>query len=426
MKAPLLNSTARGPRLPRPFTAMLAAAAVSSVGDGVRLAAFPLLALSITTNPVAVTSLAVANRLPWLLVSLFSGAIADRLDRRTLMVGVDVVRGAAVAALAAALLLGADHLLVLYVVAIILGIGETLFTVAAQGLLPGLVDQEDLGTANGRLFTTQMVGSNFAGPVIGGWLFSVNRVLPFAVDAISFLLGSALLSVVPRARADAPANRSSLLSEIRVGIDWLWRQRLLRSFLVVVTVVNLTQSASQSLLVLLATGQFGVPPSGFGWLLAASGAGAFLGGMLSRRVGDRLGVPWVLLPSIALSCPIFLVMAWAEEPVVLGAALALNAFLGLVVNVQMVTLRQRIVPADRLSRVASVNMFAAFGFAIPVGAIGGGLLAEAVGVRAVYVICAAVIAVLVLTVIRDMRPSAVGRTIAALLGTPEGKPSGTA
>jgi MFS family permease len=410
------SGVSRSLRGSRNFTALLTAAGISSLGDGVRLAAFPLLAVTITASPVAVTGVAIANRLPWLLVALFSGAIADRYDRRKLMILVDIARAAVVAALAVALLLGADHLVILYIVAVLLGIGETLFSAAAQGLLPEIVPPDRLPTANSQLFTLQMVGSNFLGPMVGSWFFGLNRAVPFVLDAVSFVIGSALLGRVKKdTEVERERSDASLVKEVREGLTWVWRHPLMRSFLIVVTVVNLTQSASQSLLVLLATRDLGMSATAFGVVLAASGVGAFLGGLLSPRIGDRLGVPYVLLPSIAVTCPLFVIIGWTGEPVVLGLALGVNAFLGLLANIQMLSLRQRIVPGALLGRVSSVNMFMSFGFAIPVGALGAGLLAEYTSTRQVYLVCAAVVLVLVVTVAKDMRPAQVKRTIDHLL-----------
>lgn len=132
---------------------VLAAFGVSSLGDGMRTAALPLLAVTVTTDPVAVAAIAVFGRLPWILVALFSGAIADRYDRRALMVAVDLCRALVVIGLVAFIISDADHLVLLYAVALLLGIGETLFDTATQGLLPQVVPKENLGKANGNLFT---------------------------------------------------------------------------------------------------------------------------------------------------------------------------------------------------------------------------------------------------------------------------------
>ncbi|MFE7114111.1 MFS transporter [Streptomyces sp. NPDC057654] len=411
-------------RRTRHFTALLAASGVSAVGDGVRLAAFPLLVITLTDNPVAVTGVAIANRLPWLLVSLVSGAVADRYDRRTLMILVDLCRAAVVSALAIAVLTHADPLTLLYGVALLLGIGETLFSTAAQGLLPDLVKAEQLPHANGRLFTLQNVGSNFIGPMAGSWLFSLGKAVPFIIDAISFVIGSSLLSLVPSTnRPSTTSSSTSLRKDVTAGIQLVRHHPLLRSFLLVITVVNLTQSAAQSLLALLAVDELGLPPSQFGLILAGSGVGAFLGGMLSPRIGDRLGVPAILLPAVAVTCPLFALMSWTDQPAVLGLALTVNAFFGLMANVQMTSLRQQLVPREYLSRVASVNMLCAFGFAIPAGALGAGLLAEHTTIRTVYLGCALLILLLVLAITPTMRPAFLRRTISALHSADERSPA---
>ncbi|MET9294857.1 hypothetical protein [Streptomyces sp. NPDC003077] len=133
--------------------------------------------------------------------------------------------------------------------------------------------------------------------------------------------------------------------------------------------------------------------------------------MLSARIGDRLGVPPILLPSIAATCPLFWVMSRTSAPVLLGTAPGVNAFLGLLANVQMSALRQRLVPHTHQGRVASVGVFASFGFAIPGGALGAGFLARYTGTRTVYALCALIVLVLVLAVARTMRPAAVRKAI---------------
>ncbi|GDY34043.1 hypothetical protein GTS_56760 [Gandjariella thermophila] len=406
----------------RNFNAVLGSAAVSSLGDGVRLAALPLLVVTITSDPVAVSGVAIANRLPWIFVALFSGAIADRYRRRTLIIVVDAARATVVLALAALIFLHADTLTMVYVVAVGLGIGETLFDSASQGFLPDLVPAEHLSRANSRLFTVRMVGSNFLGPTIGSWLFGISRMVPFIADSISFAVGSMLVGTVKNQETHQPqGKRKSLLHDVRAGISWLWRHPLIRSFAIVVTLVNFTQSASQSLLVLLAVDDLGISKNAYGLLLTAGGVGGFIGGMLSPRIGDRLGVPYILWPAIALTCPLFFVMAWTRQPVMLGAALASNAFLGILANVQMISLRQRLVPRNYLGRVGSVNQFLSFGLAIPIGALAAGLLAHWTSVRTVYLAAAVAVLVLSLGVMRQMRPAAIKQAIAEVENEPAGE-----
>ncbi len=151
-------------RANRAFQAVLAAAAMSSVGDGIRTAALPLLALFISHSPLAVSGVALAGRLPWFVTAFLGGVIADRYDRRALMILVDSARGIAMAGLAALVLTGARSLLIVYGVAFLIGVGSTLFDLAAAAMLPEIVPQERLGRANGRVFTATLLGGDFAGP----------------------------------------------------------------------------------------------------------------------------------------------------------------------------------------------------------------------------------------------------------------------
>jgi MFS family permease len=396
---------------------VLAAFGVSSLGDGMRTAALPLLAVTVTTDPVAVAAIAVFGRLPWILVALFSGAIADRYDRRALMVAVDLCRALVVIGLVAFIISDADHLVLLYAVALLLGIGETLFDTATQGLLPQVVPKENLGKANGNLFTLNLVAGSFAGPPLGGWLFSIGRIVPFLVDAATFAVAAILVAVHRVTLGPAPqehVERQSILADVGEGLRWVRDHDLIRSFVAVSTVVNFTQSAIQSVLVLLATQVLGLSPAGFGILLTASGVGGFVAGVLSSRIGGRLGVPRVLFPAIMLTIPLFVLIALANDVYTVAAAIGLNAFFGVMASVQMAVLRQRIVPNRLLSRVSSVGQFFSFGFAIPAGALAAGLIAQVYSVRTVYFLAAGVVGVLCLAVASQLRPSNVRSAIQAL------------
>jgi hypothetical protein len=146
------------------------------------------------TNPRLVAGLAVAQRLPWLLFSLVSGALVDRLDRRLLMVRVDAVRSLAVGLLGVAVLADAVSLPLLYAVFFALGTAETLFDSAAISLLPAVVPREQLPRANGRLLSARMVANELVAPPLGGLLFAAAAAVPFLLDAGTFAAAAALVA----------------------------------------------------------------------------------------------------------------------------------------------------------------------------------------------------------------------------------------
>jgi len=152
------------------FRRLWVASALSNLADGVFQVALPLLAVTLTKSPALVAGVALAQRLPWLVMALPAGALADRLDRRRTMVRVDALRVIVMGALAAAVGLDAASMPVLYAAAVVLGVGETLFDTAAQSILPSLVDRSQLSAANGRLQAVELTANQFVGPPLGGVL----------------------------------------------------------------------------------------------------------------------------------------------------------------------------------------------------------------------------------------------------------------
>lgn len=195
-----------GRRPGRSLATLLAAGAVSNLGDGVTLAAAPLLAASVTRDPRAIGAVGVAWSLPWLLFALVSGAVVDRSDRRRLMVGADLVRVVGLAGLTAAVVGGRASIPALVALFFVNAAAETVFDTAWQSTLPMVVDRDDLPRANGWLQTIEFAGNGLLGPALGGVLFAAAAAAPFAVDAASFGISALLLATIPgRFRAAALA-----------------------------------------------------------------------------------------------------------------------------------------------------------------------------------------------------------------------------
>jgi MFS family permease len=399
-------------RLGRRYWTLWSGATISAIGDGVRLAALPLLAASITSNPLAVAAVSLMNRLPWLIFALAGGVVADRCERARVMSRVDAVRCMVVALLALLVILGRISLPWVLVVAFALGVGETLYDNAAQALLPMIVRRERLRGANSHLFAGQVASLNFLGPPLGSAAFALSMWSPFAVDSLSFLAASGLTAtLVPCSRIDSVAasgmGRAGLMSEMKEGMHHVWERPLLRSLVGAAMVVNLTQGASQSILVLFAIQELHIHSAGYGLLFTARGIGGVLGSLLASRVASVLGTAPALVASIGLTIPVFVTIALTSSAYLVAVMLAVNAFLGLVANVLMVSLRQAIVPNCLLGRVAGVHRLFSFGIGLPVGALLGGVLADTLGLRAPFIVSAAVIVLLVIVVSRVITPSTV-------------------
>jgi len=363
------------------FPRLFAASVISNLGDGVLLGALPLLTAGLTRDPVAVSAVTAFTWLPWLLFSLPVGVVVDRVDRRRLMVAMDVVRTGLMGTLAAAVLLDVLTLPLLFGLAFAMGTAETLFDNGAQTILPSLVPADSLARANGRLFAAEVTANQFIGPPLGSALFVAAAAVPFGIDAATFAVSALFLATLPGSyRAAIPTERKTLRHEIADGLRWLWGHRVIRSFALGAAGLNITFTAAASLLVLFAQDELGIGDAGFGLLLAAMAVGSTAGSLLAGRVIDRLGSRRAVVTAVTLMGVTLLVVALAPHPVLVGMLLAIVGFGQMVWNVVAVTYRQTVVPDGMLGRVNSVYRLIAYG-SFPVGALAGGLIAEFAGLR---------------------------------------------
>ena len=360
------------------------ASAVSTTGDGVLVAALPLLAITITRNPLMISLVTAAEFLPWLLISLPAGVLVDRHDRATLMWRAQVLQGSVIAFLAVLVLLHWTDIAVLAVAAFGLGVGEVVFGNASQSVLPQLVRAEQLPEANGNQYAVQTIGQEFAGPPLGSVLFTAAAAVPFGLSAASFAGSAALLARLPKHPPDTIPD-GTVRSRVAEGLRWLLGNRLLRVVAVVLGVSSFCNTMGMATLVLLVTETLKVSSRFYGILLAAAAVGSVLGSLLNPWLTRRLGqVPSLVIAMGAVSV-IYVGIGLAPNAPVLAALEVGNGFAVTMWNIVTVTLRQRIVPNDMLGRVNSAYRMIGWGL-MPAGAVAGGLIAHVAGLRAPYVI----------------------------------------
>jgi MFS family permease len=379
------------PRLGSSWRNLWAAGGISSLGDGAYFAAVPLLAVSFTTNPRLIAGVATAAFLPWLLFSLHAGALADRYDRRRLMWTAQAVQAAAVAAVAVIATLHLHQIWVLYLTSFALGSAETVFSNAAQSVLPSVVPPALLETANGRQYATETVTDLFAGPPLGSVLFAIAPALPFWLDAASFAVSVLLLTRVrfrPDFEPPAARERRPMRHEIAEGLRWLFRHRLLRTLAILLAVTNMASSIANSTFVLFAHGELHVSNRLYGVLLATSAIGGVLGGVTAQRTVRWLGTRRAIIGASGLGALAAGVVAMlAGNIYVMGGCLALSAFSSTNWNVATVSMRQRMIPDYIRGRVNSTYRLAGWG-SLPIGALIGGFVAADLGLRAPWLVSA--------------------------------------
>jgi MFS family permease len=371
-------------RLGRSFRWLLGSSWVSNLGDGIAVAAGPLLVASQTRDPFLVALAVVLQRLPWLLFGLLAGVVADRFDRRAIVVVVHTARATVLAVLSATIVLDRVDTAVVLVAMFLLGTAETFADTTASTLLPMVVDKRDLGIGNARLMAGFVTVNQLAGPALGAALFAADAVVPFVVQGACMVAGALMISrVVLPAHGVDRAARSHLRREIAEGFRWLWGNAAVRTLALTIVTFNVTFGAAWSILVLYAIERLGTGEVGFGLLTTAIAVGGLVGtgvyGWLTSRVSlgnlMRAGLIIETLTHLALALT---TITWVALLImfVFGA----HAF---VWGTTSTSVRQRAVPMELQGRVSSVYLIGVQG-GIVVGSVVGGAIAGAWGVTAPF------------------------------------------
>ena len=385
------------------YRRLLTASTVSNLGDGVVLAAAPLLAASLTDDARLVSGLAAAQTLPWLIFALVSGALVDRLDRRGVMVVVDTFRAFAFGGLALVVATDWASLPLLFAVFFAVGVSETLFDTAALSLMPSIVDSQHLARANGRLQSGEVLANHLAGPPLGGLLFATAAAAPFALEAASFAVAALLVWRIRGARSlprpyveDLVPRR--LRDEIGEGIRYLFGHSLLRVIAVVLGVWNLLEYMMVGVIVLFCTRWLGLNETGYGIVLSSMAVGGLIGGVTTDRLTRAIGEGSTLRLVMFSSAIATAALPATHSAAVVVVASAVGGWVAVTWNVTTVSLRQAIVPHHILGRVNSVYRLLAFG-GMPFGALLGGVVADAYGLAAPFWVAAGVTMVLAVVIV---------------------------
>lgn len=366
------------------FGRLWVAVAAGNLGDGVYRIAIGLLAARLTTDPVAFSALTALGFLPWLVLGLPAGVIADRYDRRRLALLVGAVRTGVLAVLLGAVVAGQVSLWLLYGVVLVLGACETVYDTAVLSMVPAVVgDRERLETANGRLQGAEIVAQSFIGPPLASAVFAAVAGAAFGVNVACYALAALLMLALPgtyRSATDQPAAPMARAMGEALRFVRRHRHRVHRAMLTVVIVLGFTNAMATALVVLWARQTLHVPEAAYGAFLLAAAAGSLLGSQTAARVGARIGRGRALtLATVVTGLGLLLAASTRLAPVA-AFAWALTGWGILVWNVVYGSLRQRLTPDALLGRTIGIYRVVAWGV-MPLGALAGGLLADAGDLR---------------------------------------------
>jgi MFS family permease len=370
-------------RLGSSFRWLLAATLINNAGDGVAIAAGPLLVASQTRDPFLVSLALLSEYLPVILFGVISGTAADRFDRRRMVALVNLGRAFVLAVLVFTIASGSVNIVLVLAALFVLGTAETFADAASSTLLPGLVAHADLGIANSRIQGGFLLANQLLFPPVGAFLFAAGMALPFIANAAAFALGAVLITRVATSMPERSGQASGWIGDMVEGIRWLLAHPPMRTLALTIVTFNVTYGAAWSVLVLYAGERLGMNEVGFGLLTTAVAIGGVFGigsyGWLERHfsLGNIMRVGLLIETFTHLS------LALTTSPVfALGTMVVFGAH-AFVWGTTSTVVRQRAVPDELLGRVGGVYRMAIMG-GLVIGTPVGGLLARSFGITAPF------------------------------------------
>jgi MFS family permease len=324
---------------------------------------------------------------PQLLFGLAIGAWTDRTDRKRLMIVVDLLSAVTIASVPLAFGAGLLSLWWIYAVAFVSSTLSIFFAAAEFGAIPSLVDSRELVTANGRI-QSSFAAASVLGPLAAGALLvfaSVETIL--LLDAASFVVSAAMLSVIARPfNAPITKRATSIRQDIVEGLRYVLSHPVLRNISLMMALINLVDVTVFAQLVLFAKQALSASDGEVGLIFAAGGAGVVVLSLAAGPLRRRWSFGNVALGALMLSALLVIALAYTTSLWVGLILWALSSGFGILFNINTGSLRQAIVPNHMLGRVISIAMVLAWS-ANPIGALAGGLLIERTGdVRLIYAV----------------------------------------
>jgi MFS family permease len=372
----------------RDFLLLWTGQVASTVGTRASSVAFPLLVLALTGSPSQAGLVAFAQTLPFPLLFLIAGVVVDRVDRKRLLLVADGARALAFTSLVVALALDRVALAHILGVAFVEGTFFVFFRLAESAALPQVVPKPQLPTAVAQNQARDQ-GAELAGAPLGGFLFGVDRLLPFLFDAVSYAIGFAtLLFVRPALQEERPPRQAKVREEVVEGFRWTWHHPFIRAIVILVGGSNFVFNALFLVLIVRAK-DLGASAALIGAMFAFLGAGAIVGAIVAPAIARRVPARFVIVGSLWLWAIYMLVLAALPNALAIGLVAGVVNITGPIFNVVLTGYRYALVPDRLLGRVGSVILLVAWG-TIPLGAISAGFLLEGFGAVTSILVLAAI------------------------------------
>lgn len=363
------------------FNRMWGASLLTNLADGVLIAAAPLLAVSLTKNPVLISAISALVMLPWLLFAIPIGAIVDRVDRRFLLAGANSIRCVIAALIALAI---STHTITIYwllLATFLIGICEVTADTTSQSLIPQILDKSQFEKGNSRFSMSETVIQGFVGTPLSGFLYAAAIYLPFIINSLGFLVAAALALSIPvkflqDIRTEEIADKKpDFVEEMKFGIHYLYSNKPLLRLVVTTASIGLCYSMATSTIILFILNELNLKPSLFGLALTIQGSGAILGGLLAPKLSSKFGRSTVMAFCIFMSSFLLLLEGFSPNIYVFIALATFGSFTISIWNILIMATYQGVIPAHLFGRIHGTRRTIVWGL-MPFGSLLGGFLAK--------------------------------------------------
>ena len=364
------------------FNRLFSASVISNLSDGLLAVAAPLLAISLTKDPVLISMLSAFVMLPWLLFAIPIGLIVDRSNKRLLITFTNSIRFITAGLVALAIATDTITIYWLLLATFLIGTCEVATDTAAQSLIPVILEKKNFEKANSRMNIAETVIQNFIGAPLSGFLYATAIVLPFILNSLGFLIAAFFVFMIPAhlisqgsSAETSVTEKKSFISEIKFGLNYLWNDRPLRRLVATTTSLGLFYSLSTSTLILFITEILEVQAKYFGVLMAGAGSGGVLGGILTPILSKKFGRGAVLAVAIFISSITVVFQGISPNVWVFGVIGFISAFAITNWNILLMSCYQVLIPADLYGRIHGARRTFVWGV-MPIGALLGGVIAQ--------------------------------------------------
>ena len=364
------------------FNRLFSASVISNLSDGLLAVAAPLLAISLTKDPVLISMLSAFVMLPWLLFAIPIGLIVDRSNKRLLITLTNSIRFITAGLVALAISTDTITIYWLLLATFLIGTCEVATDTAAQSLIPVILEKKNFEKANSRMNIAETVIQNFIGAPLSGFLYATAIVLPFILNSLGFLIAAIFVFMIPAHLISQGSSvettvleKKSFISEIKFGLNYLWNDRPLRRLVATTTSLGLFYSLSTSTLILFITEILEVQAKYFGVLMAGAGSGGVLGGILTPVLSKKFGRGAVLAIAIFISSITVLFQGLSPNVWVFGVIGFISTFSITNWNILLMSCYQVLIPAELYGRIHGARRTFVWGV-MPIGALLGGVIAH--------------------------------------------------